>query len=242
MKLGCSGKLYSTLTKIHFMNPIHSPMTLLIFCTLLFGCTKSTQEQVPLIESNLSADTNFIKVVDLEQGLNHFVLQLATSKGLTMQAFKIKIQDLNDKDLHSTKDHKLFNEYIGSTNIEYLNNYIKTYHSTWSKLNAQYNYISMQNINEACKQLYVKRYNSYTGIASSSSSLSTHSNITINRINDCGWRFSLCMAAATAGAILCHASCIGATAGLGTPACVVLCATLEAAAGVVCIDNYCPIP
>lgn len=242
MILGCLGGLYSTFIKIQFMKPVHQPAILLLFGFLLFGCAKSTKEQTTFMEGNLSSDTNFVKVVQLEEELNNFVLQLADSKGLTIKSLKIKIQDLNDKDLHSTKDNKLFNEFIGIANAEYLKNYTNVYKSTWSKLNANYNYISMQNINEACKQLYAKRYNSLTSIASSSSSISANDVISVNKANDCGWKFSLCIAAATSGAILCHASCIGATAGLGTPACVVLCATLQAAAGVVCIDNYCPIP
>jgi hypothetical protein len=215
---------------------------LLLTSSLLFGCSKSTKEQAPIIQNQLSSDTNFIKVVNLEQELNNYILMLAESKGLTIQEFKNKIQTLNDKDLHSTKESKFLNEYIGNENVLYLTEYAKTYSIIWSKLNKKYNYISMQSIDEACKQLYAKRYNSITGISSSISSVKTNSIISVNKVNDCGWRFSLCMAAAGAGAILCHVGCIGGTAGLGTPACVLICATLEAAAGVACIDNYCPLP
>lgn len=215
---------------------------LLLTSSLLFGCSKSTKEQAPIIQNQLSSDTNFIKVVNLEQELNNYILMLADSKGLTIQEFKNKIQTLNDKDLHSTKESKFLNEYIGNENVLYLTEYAKTYSIIWSKLNKRYNYISMQSIDEACKQLYAKRYNSITGISSSISSVKTNSIISVNKLNDCGWRYSLCMAGATAAAILCHANCIGLTASLGTPVCVILCGTLEVAAGVACIDNFCPIP
>ena len=59
----------------------------------------------------------------------------------------------------------------------------------------------------------------------------------------CDWRYYLCSGASTAGAILCHASCettaLATTAGLGIPACVVACGTLQAFAIVQCSDSYC---
>jgi len=62
-------------------------------------------------------------------------------------------------------------------------------------------------------------------------------------VADCGWRYYLCASAATAGAILCHGTCessaIATTAGLGIPACVALCSTLEIEAMVQCHDSYC---
>lgn len=214
---------------------------LVIMCYLFFGCSKTTKEKMPVIQNTLYKDTNFIKVVNLEEALKNHILMLADRKGVTPLVFKKKIQSLHDKDLNSTKNNKLLNEYMGPENVLYLIEYAKVYNKAWSNLNIKYNYISMQNIDDACKQLYAKRYNQISNITSSLSPLTTNSFVTINKVNDCGWRFSVCMAAATAGAILCHVGCIGGTAGLGTPACVVLCGTLEIAAGVACIDNYCPI-
>jgi len=63
------------------------------------------------------------------------------------------------------------------------------------------------------------------------------------RIASCGWRYYGCSAAATAGVILCHAGCettaLATTAGLGIPACVAACGTLQAWAIVQCSDTYC---
>lgn len=62
-------------------------------------------------------------------------------------------------------------------------------------------------------------------------------------LDDCGWRFYVCSGAATAGAILCHAGCdttaLATTAGLGIPACVAICGTLQVWALVQCTDSYC---
>ncbi len=79
---------------------------LVIISYLLFGCSKTIKEQSPIIHSNLSTDTNFIKVVNLEQELNMFILMLAESKGLTVLDLKKKMDTLKDKDLHSTKSNK----------------------------------------------------------------------------------------------------------------------------------------
>lgn len=60
---------------------------------------------------------------------------------------------------------------------------------------------------------------------------------------DCTWRYFGCSAAATAGAVICHAGCdataLAATAGLGIPACVAACGTLQAWAIVECADRFC---
>jgi hypothetical protein len=56
----------------------------------------------------------------------------------------------------------------------------------------------------------------------------------------CGWRYYLCSAAATSAAILCDGACISASVGLGTPACVVLWASIQTFALVQCADTYCP--
>jgi hypothetical protein len=59
----------------------------------------------------------------------------------------------------------------------------------------------------------------------------------------CGWRYNLCIVAAGAAAVLCHAGCdttaLATTAGLGIPACVWACTTLQVAASVQCYDTYC---
>ncbi len=193
--------------------------------------------QVPL-----SQDTHFIQLVNMEQTLNNFIVELAAHKGLTIFELKNKIQSLNDNQLHSIRGIEAIKEFLGAENMLYLDEYAKNYRMHWKLLNTKNNDVSLQNIEEGCKQLYAQSYNSVTPTGSSLFSVASNSLIAVNKVDNCGWRFPLCMAAATSGAILCHAACIGGTAGLGTPACILLCGTLQAAAGVACIDNYCPIP
>lgn len=207
----------------------------------LSGCTKTVKEQQPFTQAPLAQDTSFIKIVNLEQELYLFMLKLAETKGLTMLELKKKIQGLYDMDVKANTGGKLLNDFIGHASMKYLNEYANAYKGTWEKLNTKHPYISIQNIDEACKQLYAQRYNSITLGNASLGEVAKNSFLTVNKISECGWRYSLCIAAATAGSILCHSSCIGGTAGLGTPACIVLCGTIQAAAGVACIDNYCTI-
>lgn len=193
--------------------------------------------QVPL-----SQDTHFIQLVNMEQTLNNFIVELAAHKGLTIFELKNKIQSLNDNQLHSIRGIEAIKEFLGAENMLYLDEYAKNYRMHWKLLDTKNNDVSLQNIEEGCKQLYAQSYKSVTPTGSSLFSVASNSLIAVNKVDNCGWRFPLCMAAATSGAILCHAACIGGTAGLGTPACILLCGTLQAAAGVACIDNYCPIP
>ncbi len=66
--------------------------------------------------------------------------------------------------------------------------------------------------------------------------------IVMNVTNRSGWRYGLCIAAAVAGSVLCHAGCdttaLATTAGLGIPACVWACGTLQVMASVQCYDSY----
>ncbi len=214
----------------------------ILITSLFFGCTKTQALPNPMPEVPLSQDTHFIQLVNLEQTFNDFIVALAARKGLTIFEFKNKIETLNDNQLHSTKGLDAFNKFMGAENILYLKEYAKNYQMHWQQINKKYNDVSMQNIQEACVQLYAQSYNSVTPTGSSLFSVASNSLIAVNKNENCGWRFPLCMAAATSGAILCHAACIGGTAGLGTPACILLCGTLQAAGGVACIDNYCPLP
>ena len=58
-------------------------------------------------------------------------------------------------------------------------------------------------------------------------------------MNHCTWGYDLCIAGVTAGAIICHSSCIGGTAGFGAPVCLLLCGTIQVAAGAQCMNSYC---
>ncbi len=217
-------------------------MGLIVLCISLFSCSKSGIETTVVNPSDLSQDPNFIQVVNQEKELSSFISHLATEKGLTGSALRNKIDSLHDYDLNSANETSNLSKFLGVNNIIYLKNCAKDYKTAWANLNAKYNYISMQNIDEACKNLYGQQYNRTLVNTGTIDRVATNALLEVNKVNDCGWKYAICMAATTSGAILCHAGCITATAGIGAPVCVLLCGTIEVAAGVACTDNYCPLP
>jgi hypothetical protein len=220
----------------------------LLFISFLFvACTKN-EVVTPFVNAKaLASDSNFIKMLGQEKQLTHFINQLAIEKSLTIVELQNKLQYLHDKDLNSGSGDQLLYDYLGEANVNFMNSFAQKYQQNWSSLNKQYSYISIQDIDSAVKQVYAYRYNAEAITSNQvfnikSNAINSINYISINKANDCGWKYALCMAAATAGGILCHANCIGLTAGLGTPVCVLLCGTIELAAGVGCIDSFCPLP
>ena len=55
----------------------------------------------------------------------------------------------------------------------------------------------------------------------------------------CERAYYLCMGAAMATAMGCHAGCVGATIGLGAPACVAICVTIQVYQSYQCAKEYC---
>jgi hypothetical protein len=218
---------------------------LLLICIFFIGCTK--QEMVAPVESSvnsnlLARDSNFIKILEQEKQLTRFINQLAIEKGLTIVELQNKLQYLHDKDLHSGSGDQILYAFLGEANVNYMSSYIKKYRQNLQSLNHKYTYISIQDIDSAVKQVYQNEFNFPLVNTSSMDIRSTNAYLEVNKEKDCGWKYTICIAGATSAAIFCHIGCIGSTAGIGAPVCVILCGTIQAAAGLVCIDNYCPLP
>ena len=115
---------------------------------------------------------------------------------------------------------------------------MKTYSETWPEINKTYKNVPRQVFESEATEIL--NNNLQSSILLQIKSNSTNNSIKVNKNG--GWKYSLCVGAATAGAILCHAGCettaLAATAGLGIPACVALCSTLQAFAGMQCYNNY----
>jgi hypothetical protein len=118
--------------------------------------------------------------------------------------------------------------------LNYLTQFNSDYYKAWDNLKNRYGKIKEQDVKDASifyfeqQKLFVVSENK---IRSNS--------IKPNAKNQCTWGYDLCIAGVTAGAILCHAGCIGGTAGFGAPACVLLCGTMQVAAGAQCMKGYC---
>ena len=112
--------------------------------------------------------------------------------------------------------------------------HILTLQSKWGKIESTYGVIPHQKLEKEVEAVFAKKYGEQ------------HKEGTLTDVlvsADCGWRFYLCAAGITAAAIICHSSCssaaVVATAGLGIPACLLLCGTIQIAGFAECDDRYC---
>ena len=135
---------------------------------------------------------------------------------------KITGEQINASSVNDPKLHK------------YLTQFNSDYYKAWNNLKNRYGKIKEQDIRDASR-FYFEQQKLFVV-----SENKIHSNsIKPNAKNQCTWGYDLCIAGVTAGAILCHAGCIGGTAGFGAPACVLLCGTMQVAAGAQCMKGYC---
>ena len=118
--------------------------------------------------------------------------------------------------------------------VNFLKQFNLAYYKAWHDLNKQYRNIKDQDIKDASR-LYFEQQKL---LAIQQNQIKSNS-IQPNAKNHCTWGYDLCIAGVTAGAIICHSSCIGGTAGFGAPACVLLCGTIQVAAGAQCMNSYC---
>lgn len=202
-----------------------------ITISFLFGCLQKTEVYPPADAKKLNENKVFIKLVLETTSFLEFLSQTAKTNSLKMTDVSNKLNAVRDKSLSFEDQMTEINRLFKSTVSLRLIKHMKTYNETWPLLLKTYKNISSEVlISEAAEVIYESRY-------------SNENNMRAAMMVDCGWRYSLCIAAATMGAILCHAGCdttaLATTAGLGIPACIAACGTLQVFAGVQCYDNYC---
>ena len=183
----------------------------------------------------LSKDSSFKNIIELENNLSEEIEKVIITKNMTKNDFyllieKIKNQSKSDLDF---KNKLAENDLPELYNI--LNNFKASFNGHWIDLEIKYNRLSSNVINVASNKYFEN--NEFKKIYSVNKKTFSINNDNIARA--CGWGYSLCLAGATAGAILCHAGCIGGTAGLGAPACVLLCGTIQVSVGAACMSSYC---
>ena len=118
--------------------------------------------------------------------------------------------------------------------VKYLTQFNTEYYKAWNKLKNRYGNMNEQDIKDASKTFFQQE----KLFAINENKIQSNS-IQANAMNHCTWGYDLCIAGVTAGAIICHSSCIGGTAGFGAPVCLLLCGTIQVAAGAQCMNSYC---
>lgn len=204
----------------------------LIFISAM-ACSDVNINEENLIKENgsiekLTKDKNFIIINEEMKSFSIYIEAVIKNQELTSSELISKINDIvnsqfseQEQLLHLNKLFKtdITNRVINNGQIISLN---------LAVLNSKY-----ENIDE---KLLTDVFNSNLINDKKKSEFS-------HREEECGWRYSLCLGAAFTGAVLCHAGCdttaLSTTAGLGIPACVALCGTLQVFASVQCYDSYC---
>lgn len=201
----------------------------------LCACKKSEStiiSQSPTIES-LSNDTSFNKLINNEIELRDRLESICLEKNLNINELNLKIKLIIEKSSSLNELHNNLNKNISDNFYEFLVNFKSKYAQNWTILNKKYTSIKDEDIKEASILYFNRRLNFLNENKIKSNG------IQLNAKNHCTWGYDLCIAGVTAGAIICHSSCIGGTAGFGAPACALLCGTIQVAAGAQCMNSYC---
>lgn len=212
---------------------------IVVFSVIIIGCKKESQKSITYEDpSKLSEDKVFIK---LTFATNGFLVSLADH----INRNTIKKMDLLSS-LHKMESKHLdYNQQLIELNNIFkgdaatiFTNFYQTTSSLWDNIKKRYASIPNEMLEKECLEVLSNRSST-----ESDDLIKNKRSYMEKEEGGCGWRYYLCASAATAGAILCHAACEGSaiavTAGMGIPACLVACGTLQAYAITECADKYC---
>lgn len=175
--------------------------------------------------NNLSEDNDFIELVAEMNSFKNFIDETITKQNLSLNNVVNQLSEINNQKLDYETQlleiNKIFNKSVSDRYIDHM----KIFNTNWMSINKKFKSITPKYLEEEYLAVMNKTDASFSGGTG------------------CGWRYNLCIVAAGAGAVLCHAGCdttaLAVSAGLGIPACIWLCGTLQVAASVQCYDTYC---
>jgi hypothetical protein len=212
----------------------------LILLTIVFSCSSDNSDEIIQNKSietslerkgkDLSEDPNFINLVIEMESFKTEIKQVIANNNLSVNAVESKLSNLIslNLDYQAQMDsiNNIFNTNVSAIYIEHdgkFNNY-------WPKIEDAYPNLDEPSIADAYLSVLNKMETGGGGPGGGSIG--------------CSWKYSLCVVAVGATAILCHSGCsagaLATTAGFGIPACVWLCGTIQVAGSVACFDEFCP--
>ena len=177
--------------------------------------------------NNLSEDINFIELVNEMESFKLYIQETIKNKNLDINNVQIELNSLNNLNLdYKTQTEKINLIFKTDVSEKYLK-HIEIFNKNWKHINNKFPKLDIKDLENAYSITLGKVD---VGISSGSGS-------------DCGWRYSACIVTAGAAAVICHAGCdttaLATTAGLGIPACVWACGTIQVYASIQCHDTYC---
>jgi hypothetical protein len=212
---------------------------------VLTACNKSSPDITKqravdqLYTSNqLYLDSNFNSIIVQENHLKNILTDITSNRKISINQLVMELEGVK-KLSKDSNELKLNLNKLGNPHLyEFLQLFTIKNQTNWLNIRRNYSSISSNDIKVACEkyfnQQYIMEINDINKLSSNTVNTNRH-----NLVSSCGWGYNLCIAGVTAGAILCHAECIGLTAGFGAPICVSLCGTMQIAAGAGCMNSYC---
>lgn len=208
-------------------------LTLLTAITVsIFACTKKAAENKLKDQALLNKDETFIAMINETHAYLKFLASGIKTNSLKRDEINRNLSKLQSKNLPFDEQLKEIDGIFRTSVSGRLKSHMIATQKSMKKLESIYGKINAATMNREVEK-----------IMATMAPKTDDSNTTTLATTDCGWRYYLCAGAATAGAVLCHGACegtaIATTAGLGIPACVVACGTIQAYLIVECEDKYC---
>lgn len=216
--------------------------SILVLSLIIIGCKKSAKSEANI--NTLHQDVNFVSLVEqtkeiIEQTANKIKAEKLSSDELVKQ---INIVSGKNISLQNKTICCLFGNDLYAKFLQYNSSFSINWNTIKEKYGSQ---LTEANIEKECL-IYFKERKALLNIRNLNT-ISTNSYtpfVAGGEVDSpCSWGYYVCIAGAAAAAIICHGSCEGSaialTAGLGIPACVALCVTIQSAASLACWQSFC---
>ena len=204
-----------------------------LFSIIFYSCT--SENIVDLKDhSLLNSDKVFIELV--EEMTNFTLLFNEELNNSKLNLEDVQKQLTNISELSPEEQMLAIDNVLNSKFSTRLKQHMEIFSKNWKTIKNNYGNLSSETLQTECAEvLNLKSINFET----------FNKGQNLESRGGCGWKYTVCITGAAAAGILCHAGCEGtaivATAGLGVPACVLLCVSVQAAASLECNRNYCNI-
>jgi hypothetical protein len=210
-----------------------SLLTVVVAITLtIFSCTKQGIEKQLKDQALLNEDETFIAMVHETHDYLKFLGASIKANSLNKDEINTNLSKLQSKNLSFDAQMKEIDGIFKIPVSVRLNSHMIATQKSMQELESNYGKIDAATMNREIEK-----------VMATIAPKTDESNAITLAVADCSWKYYGCSAAATAGAILCHAGCdttaLATTAGFGIPACVLACGTLQAWAIIQCEESYC---
>ncbi|MDH7445716.1 hypothetical protein [Aquimarina sp. 2201CG14-23] len=202
--------------------------SILVFCLSIFAisCSKDDSIETQALEKDareteisLSDDKDFIALTIEMQNYASFLEDVMNKNSLNVNELEKKLIQLQQEGLELDEQSKEIDKLFRYSVSVRTTAYTKAFSKRWNMIKERYGNIKQSNLESSFAKV-----------------LGTNTILSGGGSDGCNWRYYLCMGAAYAGTLICHAGC---SLGIGGPACYTLCYIGVTYAWDLCDDLYC---